>query len=130
MEVKMAIKDMLRELRKRSPYPEMKTFAGQAGISYNALKKIEQGTRLPERETLDKMLHASGAPDSKRAEILKDWSAVMLERHRMSIDIPAVARLAAQEFEQLLEDHEWNLPTDWKELVIRRLEEKLEAELS
>ena len=52
------IGSLVRELRDRSPYRDLRSFASQNGLSYEGLRKIEIGERIPSIDTIDHIIQA------------------------------------------------------------------------
>lgn len=65
-----AIGTSIRGLRDRSPHRDLRAFAEQAGLSYEGLRKIEIGERIPSIDTVDQIIQAV-AMSKKQARKLR-----------------------------------------------------------
>lgn len=70
----MTLGEEVLNVRMASCYPARKDFSRQLGISVEGLRKIEGGERVPEKDTLDRILQIAGVPDllAKRLRQLRD----------------------------------------------------------
>lgn len=51
-----ALGDAIKELRSNSIYRDSRAFSVRVGISYESLRKIETGNRVPSEETINRIL--------------------------------------------------------------------------
>lgn len=61
----------LRDLRKTSTYTDLEAFAEAAGLSREGLRKIEMGTRLASKDSLEGILRAANTPDDAAIRLRK-----------------------------------------------------------
>jgi len=123
--------EAIQKLRQRSQYQDRRTFASRVGISSEGLRKIENGSRIPERETLEKILEVSGCPDDYAQELWAQWNVE--QAHKYGVHLPEefpevgeVAGAAVEAFSSYLDDVEWDLPEDWREQLQQVVENSLE----
>jgi transcriptional regulator with XRE-family HTH domain len=75
----------LRELRKRSLWPDVGAFADQVGLSLGGYKKYEEGHRLPSNEVLNQIFVRARFQEQERLEIYKLWNLAKGEQAGVTI---------------------------------------------
>ena len=50
--------DALHNLRIMSPYPDLRAFSAQSGVSREGIRKVEQGKQVPSVKIMDKIISA------------------------------------------------------------------------
>lgn len=75
----------VKQIRKRSTYRDLTSFARQAGISKEGLRKIELGDRLPSRDSLEGILRAGEVPKKQASEMLRQRDIAHAEREGLPI---------------------------------------------
>lgn len=109
--------DAIKEFRKASNYRGPISFAQQAGISKEGLRKIENGERLPTRETLTKLLEAGEVPKRKRMELHQIRDRAQAKRDGLDVpnyandsDLADLAGAAINIFSKYLGDYDMEIP--------------------
>ena len=54
----MDVGTLVKSIRERSPHRDLRSFAEQAGISYEGLRKIEIGERIPSTDTVEQIIQS------------------------------------------------------------------------
>lgn len=83
----MDLGDEIRKLRSDSMFGSRTSFAKESGISREALRKIEEGISIPERENLERILDVAGPPQSIRDRIMKARDEAQARRDGLSIPL-------------------------------------------
>jgi transcriptional regulator with XRE-family HTH domain len=109
----------IRELRKASSYRDMYGFAAQAGISKEGLRKIENGERLPNRETLARILDTGNVPADEALELqqLRDKTQAIRDgidvpNYANDVDLGRLAQAAVGVFGRYLGEYDMFLPEE------------------
>lgn len=123
--------EAIQKLRHRSQYQDRRTFASRVGISSEGLRKIENGSRIPERETLENILEVSGCPDDHAQELWAQWNVEQAHKYGVHLpeefpDVAEVSGAAVAAFSTYLDEVEWDLPEDWREQLQTVVENSIE----
>lgn len=65
------IGDAVRELRARSPYTDLRTFAEHACVTYECMRKVEVGERVPTVDTLIRIIRAVDLKGDEARELMR-----------------------------------------------------------
>lgn len=83
----MELGEEVQKLRSDSMYGSRTAFAKEAGISREALRKIEEGISIPERENLESILDVAGPPQNIRDRIMRTRDEAQARRDGLSIPL-------------------------------------------
>ena len=77
--------ELLKEVRARSPYRDLKSFSQQVGISYEGMRKIEAGDRVPTSDTTEKIISVSQVPEEEAEELRRRRHLDFAEKHGINL---------------------------------------------
>lgn len=136
MSTEPTLGDTVRTMRKQSPYKDLRSFAGQAGVSHEGLRKIEIGKNIPTRETLEKLIKA-GRPPRKQAEKMRrdrdevQASSSGLSRPSFSAEsIAGLSQKLVKTTEQFLNDCDLEIGASERRALLTRFTATVREELS
>jgi transcriptional regulator with XRE-family HTH domain len=126
----MSFGDELKRLRQSSRYPDMSDFARYAGVVPDQYRDYERGKRIPNKETLEKLIFGGGLSDED-ATVLRE--ARNVERARqcgvdlsppgsLHIDVPALAESIQKEIEFELKRSQVTVSSRKWRVIARRIE--------
>lgn len=133
----LTIGEEIRYLRQQCRHREAQVFAAEVGISYEGLRKIENGERLPNRDTLEKILIVGNVPVEKANEVRDRRDQTQAERDGLALQYRAstekldnVAERAAVEVEKFLLEFEMCISKEDRKDLYRRMRTLFKEELS
>lgn len=133
----LTIGEEIRFLRQQSRYRESGSFSAEAGISAEGLRKIELGDRLPNRDTLERLLMVGDIPDEKADELRDRRDQTQAERDGLALHYRAstqkldgVAEKAATVVDKFLLEFDLCITKEDKKDLYRRMRMLLKKELS
>ena len=123
----MQLGDTIREVRERSAYTSRKDFAERVGLTSEGLRKIDTGTRVPERETIERILSVGNVPNKEADRVLILRDRIVAKRVGIDLEllgpitsthmnkVNSIAVDLVEQFSVYLEKNEWMIPETWEE---------------
>ena len=75
----------IKAIRKSSRYTDLESYAGEASLSREGLRKIENGDRLPNRDTLKRLLQVSGIQKGETDRLMRMRDLAQAERDGLTL---------------------------------------------
>jgi len=135
----MELGKIITDIRKGSLYPRRSDFAKNIGISHEGLRKVESGARIPQKDTLDKILNIGGLPDREADRIRHIRDLELARQMDINLDfddneIPdaalnALSKSLTKDLHEYLEENEYVLPEEWDTALELIFRETLETHL-
>jgi transcriptional regulator with XRE-family HTH domain len=126
---------LVKSIREHSPHRDLRSFAQQAGISYEGLRKIEIGERIPSAKTLEQIIQAVEITNgqARQMRILRDLDHAkrehLVNKGVTDEKISGMAITCQTAVVDFLDEFEMALSEEDQEDLLERIQGGLEREL-
>lgn len=125
------IGNSIRQLREQSPYRDLRSFAAQCNLSYEGLRKIENGDRIPAVGTTNQIIAAVDLPEEEadRLRVARDLAHAeregLLNKGVTDEKIDEIAETCQETVEEFLAEYEMALSDEDSGDLLNRLRDTI-----